>query len=74
MLVCNHVPRLTFLSFASIFFNHLLSRRNDTNLFLVGKMRVGEMRVGEMRVGKMRVGEMRVGKMRVGEMRVGKMK
>ena len=25
------------------------SRRNDTNLFLVGEMRVGEMRVGEVR-------------------------
>ena len=25
------------------------SRRNDTNLFLVGEMRVGELRVGEMR-------------------------
>ena len=69
MLICNHVPRLTVLSFVSIFFNYLLSRRNDTNLFLVGEMRVGEMRVGEMRVGEMRVGEMRVGKMSVGEMR-----
>ena len=56
------------------FITYLLSRRNDTNLFLVGKLRVGEMRVGEMRVGKLRVGEMRVGEMRVGEMRVGEMR
>ena len=52
----------------------LLSRRNDTDLFLVGEMRVGEMRVGEMRVGEMRVGEMRVGEMKVGEVRVGEMR
>ena len=25
------------------------NRRNDTNLFLVGELRIGEMRVGEMR-------------------------
>ena len=45
----------------------MLSRQNDTNLFLVGELGVGEMRVGELRVGELRVGELRVGKMRVGE-------
>ena len=37
----------------------MLSRQIDTNLFLVGEMRVGEMKVGEMRVGEMKVGEIR---------------
>ena len=47
----------------------MLSRQNDTNLFLVGELGVGEMRVGELRVlvCELRVGELRVGKMRVGE-------
>ena len=37
----------------------MLSRQIDTNLFLVGEMRVGKMKVGEMRVGEMKVGEIR---------------
>ena len=30
----------------------MLSRRNDTNLSLVGEMRVGKMRVGEMSLNR----------------------
>ena len=42
--ICNYVrlPRL-------MYFLYMLSRRNDTNLSLVGEMIVGEMRVDEKR-------------------------
>ena len=36
-----------------------MSKRNETNRFIVGELRVGKLRVGELRVGEMGVGEMR---------------